>query len=79
MTPSSITRTVISAADPRCFQDTDNVILLKVWFEELPKPVEFCATPFDCEQHGRALWARARAGEYGPVTIIPENLPRRPA
>ena len=79
MIPGSIKREVISATNPRRYQNTDRVILLKVWFEEMPKPVEFVATPFDCEQHGRALWARARAGEYGPITIIPEDLPRRQA
>lgn len=75
MIPGAIKRTVVAATEPRRFQDTFNIILLKVWFEELPAPVEFVATPFDCEQHGRALWARARAGEYGPIAVIPQNAP----
>lgn len=45
-----------------------------VWFEELKEPVEFWATPFDCERHGKELWIRAMAGEYGPIEIVYPNL-----
>lgn len=62
-------RTIISAVDPVRISD-DCRVYLKVWFEELDQPVLFVADPFDCERHGKELWIRAMAGEYGPVTII---------
>lgn len=30
-------------------------------------PVPFTATPNDCEEHGRELYARAVAGDFGPI------------
>ena len=62
------TRTIVSAIDPHRSSD-DYRVFLKVWFEELSEPVPFLADPFDCEVHGRELWIRAMAGEYGPVTL----------
>ncbi len=41
-------------------------ILLTVDFEGLG-PIPFSATPDDTEAHGRDLYARALAGEFGPV------------
>ena len=41
-----------------------------VWFEELSEPIQFCASPFDCEGHGRELWFRAMKGEYGEIEVI---------
>jgi len=72
-------RTIVSAANPRRVRGS-HIVLLKVWFAELPdEPLEpFIASPLDCEAHGRELWIRAMAGEYGPVTMIdPPELPTR--
>jgi hypothetical protein len=65
------TRTIVSAVNPVRYQD-DFAVWLKVWFEELSEPVLFCAIPFDVEVHGRELWIRAMAGEYGPVDVRPK-------
>lgn len=62
------TRTIVSATGPVRYQD-DFAVWLKVWFEEFSGPVLFCAVPFDVEPHGRELWIRAMAGEYGPVDV----------
>lgn len=72
-------RTIVSAMSPRR-RPNDCAVLLKVWFEELEYPVWFVADPFDCERHGKELWIRAMAGEFGPVMIdettsAPELLP----
>jgi hypothetical protein len=68
------TRTIISAVEPVRIRG-DYTVRLKVWFEELDQPVIFIANPFDCELHGRELWIRAMAGEYGPVELV-ELAPR---
>lgn len=68
------TRTIVAAVDPMRRAD-DCAVLLKVWFEELAEPVMFIADPFDCETHGKELWIRAMAGEYGPVRIVDDLRP----
>jgi hypothetical protein len=60
---------VVSAMHPHRF-DGDCTVFLKVWFEELAEPVLFAADPFDCERHGKELWIRAMAGEFGPVLTM---------
>lgn len=69
-------RTIVSATDPVRTEGSPRV-LLKVWFAELDEPVMFVACPLDCEPHGRELWIRAMAGEYGPVQMrdVPELIP----
>ncbi|MGY3278113.1 hypothetical protein [Bradyrhizobium sp. S3.7.6] len=70
--------TIIAAMYPRRYEDSYTEIFLKVWFEELSEPVEFLATLFDGEGHGRELWFRAMKGEYGPIEIIGTTLPLPP-
>ena len=65
---------VISAMHPHRFSDNCTVFLM-VWFEELSDPVLFAADPFDSERHGKELWIRAMAGEFGPVRVV-EPTPR---
>lgn len=68
-------RTIIAAMNPVRMVN-DYRVTLKVWFAELDEPVAFLADPMDCEVHGRELWIRAMAGEYGPVEIVAaEQLP----
>lgn len=70
------TRTIVSAVDP-FMAEGDFRVNLKVWFEELDGPVDFVAHPMDTEAHGRELWVRALAGEYGPVRVLRlEELPK---
>ena len=67
-------RTIVSAINPERW-DGHFEVQLKVWFEELDGPIPFVATPLDCEAHGRELWIRAMAGEYGPVELkMPKML-----
>ena len=61
-------RTIISAMNPVRIEGGIGVSL-KVWFAELNEPVEFAASPFDCERHDKELWIRAMADEYGPVEV----------
>ncbi len=68
-------RSIIAASEPRRYADSFTEIWLKVWFEELSDPVEFLASPFDCERHGKELWIRAMAGEYGEIEVSKENSP----
>ncbi len=61
---------IISAMNPRRFDGDYCVIFLDVWFEEFNGSLPFVATPFDVERHGKVLWIRAMAGEFGPIEII---------
>ena len=67
------TRTIVSASNPMRYDGTYTEIWLTVWFEEFgDEPIyDFCATPFDCERHGKELWIRAMAGEYGAIEVVP--------
>lgn len=55
---------------------TECGIELIVCFEEIGE-VPFHATPDDVEEHGRELYARALAGEFGPVApyVLPVPTP----
>lgn len=66
----SFQRTIISAMQPRRLADSYTEIWMLVWFEELPEPVEFLASPFDPERHGKELWIKAMAGEYGQIEVV---------
>ncbi len=67
-----LVRRAISATNPQRFAG-DCAVLLKVWFEEWSEPIPFVADPFDVELHGRLLWIRAMAGEFGEVEIIHDH------
>lgn len=71
--PSSTERSIISAMNPFRYEDSYTEIYLMVWFEELIEPVDFVASPFDCERHGKELWIRTMAGEFGLIEILPAN------
>ena len=67
---------IISATDPKYLEDgLPWEISLRVWFWEFGDKHSclFVATPFDSEPHGKELWIRAMAGEYGEIT---GNKPR---
>ena len=63
-------RTIVAALQPWRYQDSYTEINMQVWFEELNEPVIFTASVFDCERHGKELWIRAMAGEYGEIEVI---------
>lgn len=56
-----------SAKNPRYITPTPSAIELTVKFDTLPEEVTFVAKPSDTEQHGRDLYYKALAGEFGPI------------
>jgi hypothetical protein len=44
-------------------------------FEEIPEDLPFTANPNDTEAHGRDLFARAVAGEFGPIAEFTAEAP----
>jgi hypothetical protein len=62
------------------FADAENTVInLTVKFEELPEPVPFAAAANDGEAHGRALFERALAGEFGAIgPYVPPPPPPPP-
>lgn len=48
------------------------LVELVVKFEHLDEEVPFVANPNDCEAHGRELYARAIAGDFGVVQPFQE-------
>lgn len=66
---------ITNVRDPQfASEDTQNIYCL-VTVEDHPHPMfrdgphefPFNATPHDCEEHGRQIYARALAGEFGPI------------
>ena len=71
--------TVTSAKNPTYAQDS-SVICLEVTFEEFgDKVLPFGASASDPEQHGRELYARAIAGEFGEIApYVEPETPSQP-
>lgn len=70
--------TPIYIANPRYENQDQTVIGLDVKFAELGDILlPFGATENDVEEHGRQLYARAIAGEFGPIApyVPPEVTP----
>jgi hypothetical protein len=62
------------AKDPVWNSDDGQQIHLTVRFEEINEDLPFNATSFDCEAHGRDLFERAKAGEFGEIQpYVPPN------
>jgi len=72
-------RTIISAMNPWRYEDDYCSIFMMVWFEELDEPVPFVASPFDSERHGKALWIRAMAGEFGAIEVFERPIQEMPS
>jgi hypothetical protein len=62
------TFSVIYANAPVWGNAEHTVINLNVKFGHLPNEIKFAACATDCEAHGRDLFARAAAGEFGEMT-----------
>lgn len=59
---------IISARSPIWANGEHTKIDLMIRFEELPNEEHpFTASPIDCEAHGRDIFNRAQAGEFGPI------------
>lgn len=66
------------AKDPIYNSDDGQQIHLMVKFAEFDEELPFNATSFDPMPHGRDLYARAVAGEFGPIApyVAPEAPPQ---
>jgi hypothetical protein len=55
------------AKNPVYENEQGTFINLIVKFKEFNEELPFGASPDDCEAHGREIFARAKAGEFGTV------------
>jgi len=51
------------------------MIDLTIKWVEIDEELPFTASPDDCEEHGRAIFAAAVAGEYGAVAMFVPYVP----
>jgi len=63
------------AKNPHWANAEHTMIDLTVRFAEIPEDLPFTASPHDCEAHGRDIYAKAIAGEFG---VIAEFVPYVP-
>jgi len=67
------------AKNPVYENEQGTFINLIVKWEEFAEEMPFGASPNDCEEHGRDLFARAKAGEFGEVApyvpLVTTNIP----
>ena len=64
-----------SVTNPRWANAEHTMIDCMVLFDSIGTEIPFGASPDDVEEHGREIFARAAAGEFGPVA---EHVPRPP-
>ena len=57
----------ISAKKPKWANESNTLIDLVVRFSEIDADLPFTASPNDVEEHGRDLFTRAAAGEFGSI------------
>lgn len=70
---------LISASNPRYINENKSAITLDCEFSHLPGEIHpFAAMPIDVEEHGRDVYARAIAGEFGPIAEYVAPPPRIP-
>jgi hypothetical protein len=55
------------AKDPKWVDAEHTMIDLTVKWDRFSEELPFTANANDCEAHGRAIFAAAAAGEFGPV------------
>lgn len=72
--------TIQSATSPAWADAEQSLIDLLVQFDALPEPIPYTASVADCVQHSRELFARAVAGDFGPVApyVAPPVVPPTP-
>jgi len=56
-----------NARTPKWANESNTLIDLVVRFSEIDEDLPFTASPNDVEEHGRDLFARAVAGEFGSI------------
>ena len=68
----------IEAATAKHYGDEFNeTITLSVKFAGFPSAMDFTASPLDVEEHGRILYAAAKAGTYGAIAEFPYAVNRQ--
>ena len=65
------------AKDPRWANAEQTLIDLTIKWETIDEELPFTASPTDTEAHGRAFFAAAASGEFGPVAeyVAPSPVP----
>jgi hypothetical protein len=58
---------LIYANNPKWVDEAHTSINLTVRFEEIDEDLPFHATPYDVEEHGRDIFTKAIAGEFGVI------------
>jgi hypothetical protein len=53
--------------DPKWVDAEHTMIDLTIKWDRFNEELPFSASPSDCEEHGRTIFAAAAAGEYGPI------------
>ena len=69
------------AKDPKWANAEQTLIDLTIKWDGIDEELPFTAYPDDSEAHGRALFAAAQAGEFGPVAeyVAPAPVVAPPA
>ena len=65
----------IYAKNPVWANRSQTLINLTVRFEEIDEDLPFTANPNDSEAHGRDIYARAIAGEFGEIASFAPYVP----
>ncbi len=58
---------ILSAREPRWADEQKTAILCRIKTNHFKHEEAFCARPDDTEAHGRDLYVRCLAGEFGPI------------
>lgn len=66
---------LISATNPAWANRSQTLVNLTVRFEEIDEDLPFTANPNDVEAHGRDIYARAIAGEFGAIAPFEATPP----
>jgi hypothetical protein len=75
-----MTLTIQFATSPKWANAEQSLIDLLVQFDAIPEPIPYTASAADSVEHSRELFARAVAGEFGPVApyVAPPVVPPTP-
>ena len=63
------------AKNPQWANADHTLIDLTIKWDAIDEELPFTASPDDCEEHGRAIFAAAQAGEYGEVAEFVPYVP----
>jgi hypothetical protein len=66
--------TIVSVTNPQWANPENTLIDVTARFAEIDEDLPFTANPLDTEAHGREIFARASAGEFGVIaTYVPPS------